>query len=130
MPSPNQSGMSLIEVMVAFVILTILTAPLISCFVAGNALAAAARNDVAALSLAQQKLEEIKAKPYALVRPEQAEPDHLPLPLAESYNGIFSYKVAVVEDAMKNLKTVTVTIYYRDKNKDRQVSLTTGKLKR
>lgn len=126
----NQSGMSLIEVMVALLILSILTVPLISYFVTGNVYTATARNDIAAMSLAQEKLEEIKAKSYNLVLTEQTEISHLPIQITGKYNDIFSYRIIVVENASRSLKTATVTIYYKEQDRDRQVSLTTEKLKR
>jgi len=120
----NQSGMSLIEVMVALLILSILTVPLISYFVTGNVYTATARNDIAAMSLAQEKLEEIKAKSYNLVLTEQT------IQITGRYNDIFSYGIIVHENASRSLKTATVTIYYKEQDRDRQVSLTTDKLKR
>jgi len=115
----NQSGMNLIEVMVALVILSILTVPLFSYFVTGNVYTATARNDIAAMSLAQEKLEEIKAKSYNSVLLEDT-----------NDNGIFSYRISVDENASRSLKTVTVAVYYQEQDRDRQVSLTTEKLKR
>ena len=126
----NQSGMSLIEVMVALVILSILTVPLFSYFVTGNVYSATARKDIAAMSLAQEKLEEIKTRPYNSVQTEQTEPAHLPIPVTGRYNNLFSYKIIVVENAPRSLKTATVTIYYQEQGRDRQVSLTTERLKR
>jgi len=126
----NQSGMSLIEVMVALVILSILTVPLVAYFVTGNGYSATARKDIAAMSLAQEKLEEIKTRPYNSVQTEQTEPSHLPIPVTGRFNNIFSYKIIVVENASRSLKTATVTIYYQEQDRDRQVSLTTERLKR
>ena len=126
----DQSGMSLIEVMVALVILSILTVPLFSYFVTGNVYSATARKDIAAMSLAQEKLEEIKTRPYNSVQTERTEPAHLPIPVTGRYNNLFSYKIIVVENASRSLKTATVTIYYQEQGRDRQVSLTTERLKR
>ena len=122
--------MSLIEVMVALVILSILTVPLFSYFVTGNVYTATARNDIAAMSLAQEKLEEIKTRPYNLVQNEPTDSSQPPIPITGRYNNMFSYKIIVVGNAPRSLKTATVTIYYQEQGRDRQVSLTTERLKR
>ncbi|MDK2881432.1 MAG: hypothetical protein PWQ99_1207 [Clostridia bacterium] len=59
----GQSGMSLIEVMVALVILGFMCAALMGLFLAGSRDTAVARHDVAAANVAQEILEQVKAIP-------------------------------------------------------------------
>jgi len=56
--------MSLIEVMVAILLLGIVTVPLFNFFITGNIFTAIARRDVDALNFAQEIMEEIKSVPY------------------------------------------------------------------
>ncbi|MBC7105565.1 MAG: prepilin-type N-terminal cleavage/methylation domain-containing protein, partial [Firmicutes bacterium] len=57
------SGMSLIEVMVALLLLGLLTVPLVNFFLTGSVFAAVARHDVTALNFAQEVLEAVKGAP-------------------------------------------------------------------
>ncbi len=59
----GQSGMSLIEVMVALVVLGLTSAALMGLFLAGSTSTAVARHDVAAVNVAQEILEQVKAVP-------------------------------------------------------------------
>lgn len=59
----DRRGMSLIEVMVAILLLGMVTVPLVGLFTAGATHTAVARHDVAAANLAQEVLEEIKSAP-------------------------------------------------------------------
>lgn len=120
--------MSLIEVVVAILILGIITVPLVNFFLTGNVYTAMARHDLTALHLAQEKLEEIKSKPYREVVSEPADPSAPPLTISDRYGGAYSYKITVRED--DNAKTVTVTIYFKDRDQVKEVSLTTEKIKR
>lgn len=58
-----QRGMSLIEVMVALVVLGLTSAALMGLFLAGGRSTAVARHDVAAVNVAQEILEQVKAVP-------------------------------------------------------------------
>lgn len=125
----NRDGMSLIEVMAAFVIIGVITVPLIKMFLAGSVYTTIARKDLTAVFLAQEKLEEVKSKPYNEVNTEELV-SHQPIQITNKYDGIFSYKVVVTEDNGQYLKTVAVTIYYKENIQDRQIVLATEKLKR
>ncbi len=59
----GQSGMSLIEVMVALVILGFMCAALMGLFLAGSRETAVARHDLMAASVAQEILDQVKAIP-------------------------------------------------------------------
>lgn len=59
----GQSGMSLIEVMVALVILGFMCAALMGLFLAGSRDTAVARHDLMAVSVAQEILDQVKAIP-------------------------------------------------------------------
>lgn len=124
----NKGGMSLIEVVVAILILGIITVPLVNFFLTGNVFTAIAHHDLTALHLAQEKLEEIKSKPYREVVSEPADPGAPPLTISDRYGGAYSYKITVRED--DNAKTVTVTILFKDRDQVKEVSLTTEKIKR
>lgn len=59
----NQRGMSLIEVTVSILIMGIVTIPLVYLYQAGSIHAAEARDELSALNLARQVIEEIKSIP-------------------------------------------------------------------
>lgn len=60
----NESGMSLIEVIVAIALLGLVTVSLLQLFHTGNVFTAVAGHEVAAANLAQEVLEEIKSVPW------------------------------------------------------------------
>lgn len=60
----DQEGMSLVEVMVALLILGVAVITLLSMFVSGDKLTATARHEVGALNVGQELMEEIKGAPY------------------------------------------------------------------
>lgn len=182
------TGMSLIEVMVALLILGLMTVPLVNFFLTGSVFTAVARHDVTALNFAQEVLEAVKSAPENCLGTVQAassstvtlesrasgignQPDLMiattggpgagqvrkvvsydrtacratvdrawdtvPAPGQTTYALFrvgetgYRYAVAVAPDAQDpNLRTVTVTVYYRDRGVQREVSLTTEKLRR
>lgn len=60
----NHKGMTLVEVVVAILILGIAAIPLLKLFVTGNAFVFKARHEVVALNFAQELMEEVKSLPY------------------------------------------------------------------
>jgi len=192
----NQRGMSLIEVMIAILLLGIVIIPLFDLFVNGNIFTATARHDVAALNFAQEKLEEIKSMSYKDVsqtisetgtaqggsvntitlaagagstdgyynnymiettggigsgqkrkivgyagiskvatidgnwdvQPDSITTYKIDKKVAETSDR-YNYKISVV-NGVYNLKTVTAAVYYKARDTEREVSLTTEKLKR
>lgn len=68
----NQGGMSLIEVMVALLLLGVAIIPMLNLFVDGSAYTATARHEVSALNFAQAIMEEIKSIPFIQMGQVQA----------------------------------------------------------
>ncbi len=183
------SGMSLIEVMVALLVLGLMIVPLVNFFLTGSVFTAVARHDVTALNFAQEVLEAVKSAPDNCLGTVQAASsttvtlesrasgvdneykdfviattggpaagqvrkvtsyegaarrvtvdrawDTVPAPGQTTYALFrvgetgYRYAAAVAPDAQDpNLRTVTVTVYYRDRGVQREVSLTTEKLRR
>lgn len=118
-------GMSLIEVTIALVVMGIVGISLLNLFVNGSTSAAIARRDVIAVNLAQEKLEEIKALPYNAVDSTKPENRREPFPTVSGY----TYRVDV-DLNRDDTKTVTVAVYYQVGGEEREVTLTTDKLKR
>ena len=118
----NERGMSLIEVLVAVLILGLALVPLMSTFASGSLFATRARHEVKALNLAQSKLEEIKNLPASSVASVTS-------PAAFPGNPGYSYQLSVA-GGVYNLKTVTVSVYYQDGSTPKELVLTTEKLKR
>ncbi|KUK11814.1 MAG: Uncharacterized protein XD51_1266 [Moorella sp. 60_41] len=120
----NQAGFSLLEVVVSVFLLAVALVPLVDYLVKGSGWTASSREHLAALALAQGKIEEIKGRPFGEVGDEPQEPGDPPLTFAE--NPSFSYRVTV-DRTGPYLKTVTVTVYFEDFRGSGQVSLTAEK---
>lgn len=112
---PGNGGFTLTEVLIAVLILVAAVVPLMTAFIHGTRWTAESRDLIAAVNLAQGKLEELKNRPYAkLEEGEPTDPSQAP-PSFPGYPG-YTYLVAVsktdVSGAGKNdLKTVTVAVY-------------------
>jgi type II secretory pathway pseudopilin PulG len=179
--------MSLIEVMVALLILGLMTVPLVNFFLTGSVFTAVARHDVTALNFAQEVLEAVKGVPDNCLGTVRAATsttvtletraggtdytgfmiattggpgagqvrkvesydhnarratvdqawDTVPTPGRTTYllfragETRYRYAVTVAPDAQDpNLRTVTVTVYYWDRGVEREVSLTSERLRR
>ena len=122
----GQKGFALLEVLVAFTILSIVLVPLVHCLTVTSRISVDTLRFGVALSLAQSKLEEFSECPFGAVvdisengyieeAETEAESD------AESvleYAGLM-YSVAVTEHNSL-LKTVEVRVVYRDANDNRK----------
>ncbi|MGB9868282.1 MAG: type IV pilus modification PilV family protein [Bacillota bacterium] len=117
------SGYTLVEVLLATVLLVAAVVPLMTALINGARWTVESRDIVVALNLAQGKLEELKNKPYAVL--EQGEPLDPSSP-AGSFAGYpdYAYRLEVSQidvsgDGRRDVKTVKVVIYHAAT--DRQV---------
>jgi len=110
----GKQGFTLIEVLVACVILSVVAVPFTRVFFQGNYLATAAGKKTTAVNLAQQKMEEII---------EQGPGENISLtPFPGEYSD-YSYQVeAVPED---NMQLVTVTVLFSAGGQEGEVVLST-----
>ena len=110
----SEKGFTLIEILVAFVILTVVAVPLTQVFYQGNYLAAAAGDKTTALNLAQEKMEEI----IAMGAGENTSSSSFP----GEYSG-YSYEVEI---SMKDdMQLVTVIVTYSVSGREKEVILST-----
>lgn len=110
-----QGGFTLVEVVVAILILATVMLGVTGLLYAGWQGTQRGGNSTVALNLAQQKLEEIKNDPGLAVPVTQEEE----FPSVAGY----TYKVSTVKK--DRLVTVTVAVYYEVHGKEQQVALTT-----
>jgi len=123
----NERGLTLIEVLVAFVILTMTLVTMMDSFALGGRQNAGNYRYNAAMTLAQSKMEEIKNKPFNSVVSIaltyfSTETDYSQFPG-------FSYAVTVENDGL-NHKKVTVAVYYSEEGVSKTFDLTSGITKR
>ena len=122
-PTVNERGMTLLEVLVAAVVLGIIAVGLFTAFGVGTRLTAGAREQVKAVNLAREKMQELQAVPYDdLNTGVTGKEEFVP-----SVSG-FTYRVSVT-DSGANLKSVTVAVYYTETGMAKQVSLTMERAK-
>lgn len=115
--SRGNSGFTLIEVLIATLVLVAAIVPLMTAFIHGARWAAESRDLITAVNLAQGKLEELKNRPYVDLKEEESYFDDYPE---------YTYRLVVNENGEKNLKTITIIIY--EAATDREViSLTMDK---
>jgi Tfp pilus assembly protein PilV len=98
MSRKSESGMSLVEVIVAIFLLGLVTVSLLQLFLTGNVFTAVAGHEVASANLAQEVLEEIKSVPWnQMGTARQASSDWIKLdPAAGSENGKYiGYTIAL-----------------------------------
>lgn len=121
----NEKGLTLVEVLVAAVILGIVAAGLFAAYDVNKRLAAGARQKVKAVNLAQGKLEELRGVPYDDLVNILHEEDFDP-----PVDG-FTYRVAVAEGSIAGAvyKAVTVAVYYTEGGAAKQIELTMGRSK-
>ncbi|KXG76027.1 hypothetical protein AN618_16990 [Fervidicola ferrireducens] len=111
----GSGGFTLIEVLLAALIITTALVPIMDTFVRGALWTAQAEDMIVALNLAQSKLEELKNRPYDdLEAGEPLDPGHQPEPFPDYQE--YSYRITVSESSASgrgenNIKTVMVTIY-------------------
>jgi Tfp pilus assembly protein PilV len=118
----NEQGMTLLEELVALLILSIVLVTIMDRFAQASRQNSDATRYNEALSLAQSKIEEIKEKNYSSVnsvalKSFSSESDY------SQFQGM-NYAVAVVDSGL-NKKTVTVAVYYTDQEIPKQLELTT-----
>jgi len=117
----GEEGLTLVEVLVAAVLLGFIAVGLFTAFGVGAGLAVAGREEDKALNLAQQKLEELKGEPFAAVGTVAVE-----TPFAPTVPG-FTYRISVVDQGYT--KTVTVAVYYKVNGVAKSVHLTMERAK-
>lgn len=118
----NEQGLTLLEVLLAFLILSLVVISLLGRFAQAGRLNADTLRHNEALSLAQSKIEEIKKKNFDSIvsvpsTSFSSESDYA------QYTGM-TYTVIVVNSGF-NTKTVTVTVAYTDEGVAKQLDLTT-----
>ncbi|WP_334110288.1 type IV pilus modification PilV family protein [Thermodesulfitimonas autotrophica] len=116
----SERGLTLVEVLVAAVILGIMAAGIFTAYDVSKRLAETARQETKAAGLAQEKLEELRATDYSALStvPNPADP---PADFVPTVAG-FAYRVLVVDNV--TAKTVTISVYYRVRATERELSLT------
>lgn len=123
----NQRGMTLLEVLVAFIILTMALVTMMNAFVLGSRQNTGTNCYNTALSLAQSKMEEIKHRNFNSVTDVTA----TDFSSETDYSGFTGYSYTVtVDDGGLNLKTVTVAVTYSEGGVSKEVSVTTDVVKR
>ncbi len=124
----GRGGFTLVEVLIAVLVLTVAIVPLMTAYIHGARWTAEARDLITAVNLAQGKLEELKNRAYhSLEAGEPTDPEGPP----GSFPGHpeYVYRVAVFEtdlsgDGEPDVKTVTVAVYEAAHGADEVVSLT------
>ncbi|RPF49225.1 prepilin-type N-terminal cleavage/methylation domain-containing protein [Thermodesulfitimonas autotrophica] len=118
----GECGMTLVEVLVAAVILGIMATGIFTAYDVSKRLAETARQETKAAGLAQEKLEELRAVDYSALStvPNPADP---PADFVPTVAG-FTYRVVVVPNVTTTTKTVTISVYYRVRAAERELSLT------
>ena len=115
----HEQGYSILEVIIASLILTVVLIPLVNMHAKIENLTASAEKNNTALFLAQGKIEELKAVPYDQV---------IVLPLGENrpvFTGYENYSYMVeIDEGQYGLKTITVTVFYQEVGTERNVKLT------
>ncbi|MGQ9513227.1 type IV pilus modification PilV family protein [Thermodesulfitimonas sp.] len=114
--STDEQGLTLVEVLVAAVLLGFIAVGLFTAFGVSARFVAAGREDTKALYLAQQKLEELKGEPFGTVVTVATE-----TPFTPTVPG-FTYRIAVVDNV--STKTVVVAVYYKIHGVAKSVHLT------
>jgi prepilin-type N-terminal cleavage/methylation domain-containing protein len=118
----GERGMTLVEVLVAAVILGIMAAGIFTAYDVSKRLAETARQETKAAGLAQEKLEELRATDYTALVSIPADPaDPSRVEFSPTVAG-FTYRVLVVDNG--TAKTVTISVYYRVRAAERELSLT------
>ncbi|MDD4170488.1 MAG: prepilin-type N-terminal cleavage/methylation domain-containing protein [Desulfotomaculaceae bacterium] len=123
----NERGLALVEVLVAFVVLSMLLVLITNSLILGVRQNAGSYYYNAAMALAQSKMEEIKGKPFNSVvnvtsADFSAETDY------SQFAG-FWYELTVESGGLNN-KKVTVTVSYCDEGMAKTFALTSGITKR
>lgn len=98
----NDRGFTLIELMVAVLILAVALIPLLGMFVQSRVVSGESWDEVTAVSLAQGKMEELKQMPFSALA------DEGPTPFAEPFDAM-RYLVSV-ENVAPGLVEITVTV--------------------
>jgi len=124
----GRGGFTLVEVLIAVLVLTVAIVPLMTAYLHGTRWTAEARDRIVAANLAQGKLEELRNRTYhdleAGEPTDPAEPPGVFLDHPE-----YVYRVAVSEtdlfgDEAPDVKTVTVAVYEAAHAAEEIVSLT------
>jgi len=115
-PIQDENGLTLLEVLVAAVLLGLVLVAVFNLFTVGTRLEVDAHRHMEALRLAEAEVERFKAVPYAAVAAPEAPRE------APGRHGTYLVAVDVAEHEAG--KTVTVTVSYREQGQDKSVSLT------
>ena len=119
----NQTGVSLLELSIAIMILISSLIPLTQAFPYASSIINSAKNDTIASYLAQEKIEEILSLGYENTGIDTVETRHSLGTATSSYLYLFEresvvkYVDADIQDSLVDtgLKKISTTIYYKDK---------------
>ncbi|MBM7854505.1 prepilin-type N-terminal cleavage/methylation domain-containing protein [Desulfohalotomaculum tongense] len=114
----NPKGFTLLEVMTALAIITLVVVPLSEMFLHSKRGAVSNWRTIQAINMAQGILETVKAKDYSRVNSTVWQ-DIANAPSAENW----SYRLEVTNESY-NLKKVTVILRYPENGKQKELSLT------
>ncbi|HIE12602.1 MAG TPA: type II secretion system protein [Desulfotomaculum sp.] len=120
----NERGLTLLEVLVAAVVLGIIAVGLFTAFGVGTRLAAGAREQVKAVNLARERMEELRGVAYGELEHHATSGEAEFEPTVPG----FTYRVSVT-DSGANVKTVTVAVYYTVAGPTKEVNLTMERAK-
>lgn len=115
----HNQGYSILEVIIASLILTVVLIPLVNMHAKIDNLTASAEKYNTALFLAQGKIEELKAVPYDQV--SELPQGEIIRPVFTGYEN-YSYMVQI-DEGQYGLKTITVTVFYQETGSERNVRL-------
>jgi type IV pilus assembly protein PilV len=122
LPKPRAAGFSAVELMVSITVMALLMLGFLTVFPLGMRSVQKGENLSTATSLAQDEMERLKTLPYtdaALTAGNHADPGN-------PIEGLFTRTWNVTNDApMAGMKTVTVTVVYRDGVGPRNIQMTT-----
>lgn len=118
----NERGFTLVEVMIALLIMGFALIPFLSALSKSRQATAVAKNDILAVNLAQGRIEEIKDLPYSIVNNMTGK---------DLFAGVtgYTYQIGVVAESVYQ-KTVAVSVYYQGDCGERSVTLIAEKVKR
>lgn len=117
----NERGLTMVEVLVAVVILSVCLIPLLEAITAGSRTVHHSRRVLTALNLAKGKIEELKASGWEGLDGVVCGRRRFDPPYAE-----YEYEIAIMEDRNfpRRVKVCTVTVYYRVGKMEKQIGIT------
>jgi prepilin-type N-terminal cleavage/methylation domain-containing protein len=119
----NNDGFTLIEIILALVVLLVIFIPFLKMFSSGYSAQVKAKRITIATSLAREKMEILKSNIYQIPQPEEKQPVE---GFIEYQREVLVFPVSGEED----LWLVEVKVYWFERNREQNVRLTTYFLER